>query len=62
LAADELAFQEAIMTVLRNPVLRQQMSNAASKWAATFSWEKSAASTLQLLDLSVVQQPVYARV
>lgn len=56
LAEDDAGFQQALALILRHHSLRDQLSAGARRWAATFSWESSAAATLRVLDLSSQSQ------
>jgi glycosyltransferase involved in cell wall biosynthesis len=55
LADDDAAFCQALASILQDQSLREQLSAGARRWAATFSWEASAAATLRVLDLSTRQ-------
>jgi glycosyltransferase involved in cell wall biosynthesis len=46
---DHMAFAERAVALLRDPDLWQGRSDAARRWAATFSWERCAGESLQLM-------------
>lgn len=59
LASDDTAFKASLAAILSNTELRNQLSKGARQWAARFSWETSAASTLRILDTCKTKQQTY---
>jgi glycosyltransferase involved in cell wall biosynthesis len=53
LAADDAGFRAALATILRSQPVRDRLAAGARRWAASFSWEASAAATVQILERGV---------
>jgi glycosyltransferase involved in cell wall biosynthesis len=53
---DVSALAGAIRSLLDNRVLLQEMSRSAVEWASGFSWDASAAKTMELLEREVARK------
>ena len=60
LAADDAEFAERLFDVLTDPGVRERMSSEASAWSARFSWERTAARTLETIRIAQLWRAVFA--
>jgi glycosyltransferase involved in cell wall biosynthesis len=59
LSRDDAAFAENLLTILSDEDLRGRMSSAAVAWASQFSWERTAARTLETIRLAQPWRAVF---
>lgn len=58
LVHSETEFCDAIASILREPSLRKRLSTAAREWSERFSWDNSAAGTLDIMQRVANPPPV----